>query len=191
VVQFVATQLGVRPEALEEYGRRRATVAEHFVEVQAHLGFRRASVEDKRELTSWLVDRALEHDRPTLLLELACDRLRRSKVTRPALNRLERIVARARVRARRETYRLVAPLLTPTCRAVLDALLVADEETGRTPLSWLRQDVTRSTPPLPFPSTAPGRGCAETNAPQWGQSLKRSGHRMRTSPSRHGQRRKT
>jgi TnpA family transposase len=146
VVQFVAEQLGVRPEVLKEYGRRRPTVAEHYVQVQAHLGFRRPSTADKGELTSWLVERALEHDRPTLLLELACDRLRRAKVTRPALNRLERIVGTARARARRETYRLVSPLLTPARRATLDALLVADEETGRTPLSWLRQDVTRSTP---------------------------------------------
>jgi len=146
VVEFVAAQLGVRPDALKDYGGRRATVAEHYVDVQAHLGFRRSSATDKRDLTTRLAERALEHDRPILLLELACDRLRAAKIVRPALNRIERIVGTARALARRETYRLVTPLLTPERREMLDALVVADDESGRSPLSWLRQDATRSSP---------------------------------------------
>jgi hypothetical protein len=39
--------------------------------------------------------------------------------------------------------------ITPTRRKMLDALLVADTKTGRTPLSWLRQDMTRSSPMTP------------------------------------------
>jgi hypothetical protein len=133
VVESVAGQLGVPAAAMKDYGGRRATVAEHLV--QAHLGFRRVSSTDAKELTSWLVERALEHDRSTFLLGLACDRLRMSKLVRPALNRIERIVARARRRGRRETFRRVASLLTSERRVELDALVVVDER-GRTPLAW-------------------------------------------------------
>ena len=145
VVEYVAGQLGVPAAALKDYGGRRVTVAEHLAQVQAHLGFRRVSSADVKELTSWLVDRALEHDRPTLLLGLACDRLRMSKIVRPALNRIERIVAGARRRARRETFRRLAPILTSERRAELDALVVVAEG-GRTPLAWLREGATKSTP---------------------------------------------
>jgi len=144
VVEYVAAQLGVPAAALKDYGGRRVTVAEHLAQVQEHLGFRRVSSTDAKELTAWLIERALEHDRPTLLLSLACDRLRMSKIVRPALNRIERVVARARRGARLETFRRLAPLLTPERRAKLDALVVADE--GRTPLAWLREDATKSSP---------------------------------------------
>src|SRR5262249_44555523 len=39
------------------------------------------------------------------------------------------------------------PLLTPDCMAVLDRLLVPEEETGKTPLYLLRQYATSNTPP--------------------------------------------
>ena len=132
VVDHVAGQLGVSRDGIKEYGRRRHTWVDHHLQVQAHLGFRRPLAKDKNELTRWL-------------LELACDRLRTLKIVRPALTRLERIVAGARQQARLDTYRLVSPMLTPKRRAMLDAILVADEH-GRTPLSWLRQDATRSSP---------------------------------------------
>ena len=42
-------------------------------------------------LQTWLVERALEHDQPMLLLQLACDELRRQHIVRPGLTRLERL----------------------------------------------------------------------------------------------------
>ena len=64
---------------------------------------------------------------------------------RPALNRIERVVSSARLRAQQETYRLVAPLLTPERKATLDRLLEIDDAAGLTRLAWLRQEATRST----------------------------------------------
>jgi Domain of unknown function (DUF4158) len=113
---------------------------------QSHLGFRKATEKELQELGTWLVARALEHDRPLLLLELVCERLRGARLLRPDLQTLERLVVRARQDARRETYRLLSPLLTDERKAMLDALLVADGETGRTPLAWLRQEAISSKP---------------------------------------------
>jgi hypothetical protein len=54
----------------------------HLQQVQAYLGFRKALPLDLYALIMGLVERALEHDKPTLLLQLACDELRRERIVR-------------------------------------------------------------------------------------------------------------
>ncbi|MCE7938523.1 MAG: DUF4158 domain-containing protein [Chloroflexi bacterium CFX6] len=139
VVRFLAGQIGVAPDALKLYGLRAQTRRAHFQEVQAYLGFRRATEEDLRLLTAWLVTAALEHDRPTLLFQLACERLHRDKIVRPGLTRLEKIVATAGSRAEQETFERLGPLLTEERRRQLDGLLIVDATRHLTPLVWLRQ----------------------------------------------------
>ena len=104
------------------------------------LGFRRATPLDFYALHTWLVERALEHDKPTLLLQLACEKLYREKMVRPGVTRLERLVATARDQAHDETFRRLIPLLTDERKAFLDGLLTPDPQTGRTLLSWVRQE---------------------------------------------------
>jgi Tn3 transposase DDE domain/Domain of unknown function (DUF4158) len=94
-----------------------------------------------------LGERALEHDKPSLLLQLACDKLRREQIVRPGLTRLERLVATARQSAHTETFRRLTPLLTPARATLLDALLVPDPQTGRTVLNWLRREATAASAP--------------------------------------------
>src|SRR5262249_30089587 len=88
-----------------------------------------------------------EHDKPTLLLQLACDKLRREQIVRPGLTRLERLIATAREHAHRETWQRLTPLLPPERQAFLDALLTPEADIGRTRLSWLRQEATAHTAP--------------------------------------------
>jgi hypothetical protein len=141
-VTFVAQQLGLSPGVLTAYGGRLPTRTTHFLQVQAYLGFRPALPLDFAALTAWLVERALEHDKPTLLLQLACDKLRRDQIVRPGITRLERLVATAREQAHAETFRRLTPLLTLTHQAWLDSLLVPEPSLGRTRLAWLRQEAT-------------------------------------------------
>jgi TnpA family transposase len=108
--------------------------------VRAYLGFRQATPIDLYALQTWLLARALEHDKPTLLLQLACEKLYRERIVRPGVTRLERFVATARERAHDETFRLLTPLLTDDRKTLLEGLLRSDVMTGRTPLSWLRQE---------------------------------------------------
>ena len=139
-VGYVAEQLQVPPEALAAYGARIATRTTHLHHVQRHLGFRQATPLDWYALQTWLLERALEHDKPTLLLQLVCDKLRRDHIVRPGITRLERLVATARQQAHDETWRRLAPLVPPERQTVLDGLLTPDSTTGRTPHSWLRQE---------------------------------------------------
>jgi hypothetical protein len=94
-VEHLARQLDVDPRCLGRYGKRSQTRTAHLQDVLAHLGFRKARTADLKALKVWLVERALEHDRPTLLFQLACERLRADKVVRPGLTRLERLVVAA------------------------------------------------------------------------------------------------
>ncbi len=110
------------------------------------LGFRAAGEAERRELAAWLLERALEHDRPSLLFELAADRLRAGRVARPRVTQLERLVAAVRAEATQETYRRVEHLLDPERRARLDGLLVDDAQLHRSRLSWLRQRAVAITP---------------------------------------------
>lgn len=105
-----------------------------------------AEAQTLRALLRWLTARALEHDRPSLLLQLACEKLRQDKVLRPGLSRLERLVITARNQARHETARHLAPLLTDLRRVQLDALLSPDVALGRTRLAWLQHGAVTASP---------------------------------------------
>jgi hypothetical protein len=99
-VASIADQLDLDPASLARYGLRAPTRRDHFQRVVAYRGFRKAGPEDLRSLETWLVERALEHDRPTLLLQLACERLRQEQLVRPGITSLERLVVAARTNAR-------------------------------------------------------------------------------------------
>ena len=133
-VAFVAQQLGLPPAARAAYGSRRHTRTTHLQQVQAYLGFRPALAPDGAALTTWLIERALEHDKPTLLLQLACDHLRQEQLVRPGITRVERLVATAREQAHTATFQRLTPLLTTTRQAWLDSLLVPEPGLGRTRL---------------------------------------------------------
>jgi TnpA family transposase len=146
VMAYLSQQLDVRPDVLPAYGQRAHTRRDHLQAIQVYLGFREAGPVELRALGEWLVDRALEHDRPSLLFRVACEHLHAAKIIRPGVTRLERMVATARQRAQRETLQRLAPLLTEASRTRLDRLLVPDGTTGRTPLTWLRQGAMANSP---------------------------------------------
>jgi hypothetical protein len=134
----------VAPQALTACGTRRPTRTTDLQHVQAHLRFRLATPLDMYALQTWLGERALEHDKPILLLQLACNKLRRDHIVRPGLTRLERFIATARQQAHDETWRRLTPL-TAYQYAWLDGLLQPDAQTGRTVLNWLRREETAYT----------------------------------------------
>jgi len=110
-----------------------------------HLHYRRAGTQDLAALETWPVERALEHDRPTFLLQLAAERLRWERIMRPGLTTLERIVSTARQQARKVTYEDIAHLLTTQGKQFLDDLLEVEEGGYRTSLAWLQRMPTDHT----------------------------------------------
>ncbi len=147
VVNYVACQLGVSPDDLAVYGGRSQTRTYHLQAIQAYLGFRKASESDLAALSSWLLERALEHDKPTVLLQLACDNLRAQRIVRPGLTIIEKFVTAARNQATDQVFTQLAPMLTREHRQFLDDLLVPEAITNRTSLSWLRRRATANSAP--------------------------------------------
>jgi Domain of unknown function (DUF4158) len=146
VVRFLADQLRVDPRALSAYGQRAQTRTDHFLAIQAYLGFRKPDAEERKQLARWLLDRALEHDRPLLLWQLACEKLAADKVWRPGVTVLERMIVTVRRRAEHENMRRLAVLLDDPGRSLLDGLVIPDASTGQTRLSWLRRGEVANTP---------------------------------------------
>jgi TnpA family transposase len=138
-VTFVAEQLEIDAEGLASYASRAPTRREHLRSIMAHVGFRRTGPTEREALTQWLVERSLEHDRPSSLLQLACERLYKQRLVRPAITTVERIVVEARQRAQRETYRILATSLNEEDRQRLDQLLVVGTVGGATAHAWLRR----------------------------------------------------
>ena len=95
---------------------------------------------------SQYLERALEHDKPTLLSELACEKLRTEQLVRPGVTRLERLVAETRERAQEATLHQLTPILTDDCQRFLDTLLESDVTRGMTPLAWRRRPAVSNSP---------------------------------------------
>ncbi len=120
------------------------TRRDHRVHVLDRLGWRTSGA--RKQLDEFLLARALEHDAPGVLLQLACDWLRSERVLRPPVDTLSRRVGAARDSARAETYHRLAPLLEPPRPTALDGLLDVDDELGMTRLAWMRRGATAATP---------------------------------------------
>ncbi|MDB5233227.1 MAG: Tn3 family transposase [Hymenobacter sp.] len=146
VAAFVGEQLGIAPDALASYGERAATRSEHLQLVLRHLGYRKWQPLDSPGLEAWLLERALEHDQPRLLLQAACQKLHQDRLLRPAVSVLELLVSQALLQTDAVTYQRLAPLLTPVMEAQLDALLAVDPGLRVTPHRWLCQPATANTP---------------------------------------------
>jgi len=111
-----------------------------------YLGFRRATPADLEVLIKWLMERALEHDKPTLLFQLAREKLLQERILRPGVTSLERLIVGVRQAAETETYRRLEPLLVESRRALLDTVSAVDETRGRSPLAWLQQGAVSNSP---------------------------------------------
>jgi len=102
------------PGMLSAYGGWEGrTRRNHRALLLARLGWRVSAAGDRKQLDAFLLARALEHDAPGVLLQLACDWLRNERVVRPSVDTLSRWVAAARDGARAETYHRLDSLLAP------------------------------------------------------------------------------
>jgi len=142
VVQHVADQLQLTQASLKTYAERKETRWEHYPIVLQHLDFRRSNANDKKKLVAWLGARALEHDRPSLLLQQACERFYQLRLVRPAITTMEDLVAAARGWAEKKTVEVLVHSLPKRVQKTVDILLVNDEERGMSAVTWLRRYAT-------------------------------------------------
>lgn len=108
-VSHLAGQLDVNPNVLEDYGTRQMTRSAHFQAVLDYWPFRRIQADDQEQLLTWVTERALEHDKPTLLFQIACEHLKQQQILRPGVTVVERLVVSARTQAHHESLHRLQP----------------------------------------------------------------------------------
>lgn len=123
VVGHVAQQIGVEADRINFYGERDQTRTDHQRFIEKYLGFRHPTDDDYRRVGEWLLERALEHDRPTLLLQLLCERFLSEKLVRPGFSVVERMVATARNSAEEEIFRRIETIIDEVLAKELNGLL--------------------------------------------------------------------
>ncbi len=136
IVQFVAMQLNMHPEALAEYAvRRPQTRVEHLVQIRTHLKVRPyAHTQDQPRLTDYLLTRALQRDDPAVLLEEAEEWLRDEGILFPAEAAIEKLIAQVRPQAEQQVFSAITRQLTSTQMQALENLLLREQ--GKRDQRW-------------------------------------------------------
>lgn len=137
VIAFVARQLEVEPEVLEEYGTRRATRTVHVAAVCGHLGLRALTPADEKRLDAFLHAKAAQTGRASALAEAADDWLFSEGLFRPAQDRVDRLVRHVRAEGEEGLFLQVCRQLTEEQGTRLDALCDPTGQ-GASPLALLR-----------------------------------------------------
>jgi len=136
---FVADQIGVFPESIDEYLATERNRQRHTIECQEQLGLRSFGKHAAAKLTEALLPQAMEDDRLAHLAALAMETCRQRRIISPPPLALERLCAELRHKARREMYRRLTNGLSADQRKRLDALTERRDDTSLVWLTWLRQ----------------------------------------------------
>ena len=139
LLAFVADQIGVLPESIDEYLVAERNRQRHAIECQEQLGLRPFGKRAAAELTKRLLPQAIENDRLAYLAPLVMETCRQRRIIVPSPAALERLCAELRHEARREAHRRLTEGLSAEQRKRLDALTHRREETSQSWLTWLRQ----------------------------------------------------
>ena len=122
LVSFVAEQIDVRPETIDDYLVFKQNRRRHAAELQDRLRLRPFGTRPAAELAGWLLPRAIENDRLSDLAELVMEECRQRRIVVPPPRRLERLCIDLRYQARREIERRLTGGLSAEQRRRLDAL---------------------------------------------------------------------
>ncbi len=146
VIEYVSSQIGTAAAPIKFYAERDATRTVHQRAIEEYLGFRLPTETDLQSVGEWLTERALEHDRPTVLLQFLCGRFLAERLVRPGFSIVERMVAAARKAAEEEVFRRIESIIDVHLVKDLDELLLAEQPNRPTPLALLRQSATSNSP---------------------------------------------
>jgi TnpA family transposase len=128
VITYLATQVGVAPEAYLQYAWQGRTIEYHRAQIREALGFRESTVADAEEVTAWLVEQVLprEHHEERLR-DMAYQRFRALHLEAPTPARITRLIRSARHTFEQRLYETTLARLPKETQTALDALLEAEE----------------------------------------------------------------
>ena len=131
LISFVAEQIDVRPESIDDYLISGQNRRRHAAELQDRLRLRPFGRRPASELASSLLRHAMESDRLVVLAGLVIQECRQRGIVVPSPRSLERLCVDLRHQARREIERRLTGGLLAEQRRRLDALTERRAEGGR------------------------------------------------------------
>jgi TnpA family transposase len=146
VIEFLKEQLALNQTLdIRYYAERRQTRTDHIKAIEKHLGFRPTDSAYKKSLQAWLLNRALEHDRPLLLFQFTAEKMKQDKRTRYGLWKMEKLISNAREQAKQAIHDSLKPYLNQDQKDALDKLLTVEND-QITELNWLSRKATSHSP---------------------------------------------
>jgi len=142
-LRFLCEQTETEPHELLPYGERSQTRSAHLALVREHLDFRPWDPSQATTLGAWLAERALEHERPSVLMSLACEHLRARRIVRPSIAVLSRMIGTAREGSHEAVLERLSSQLGERRCVELDALLEVDPGRSVSEIVWLRAPIGR------------------------------------------------
>jgi TnpA family transposase len=142
-LRFLCQQTQTEPHEVLPYGERDQTRSDHLALAREHLDFRPWDNEVAVAIRDWLAERAVEYERPSVLMSLLGEHLRAQRVVRPSVWVLARLIGGARDAAHATVLARLGEQLRPARCAELDRLLEVDLGRKVSEIVWLRTPIGR------------------------------------------------
>lgn len=146
LIDWMAHQTQVAPDAITDYTKRGATRSEHRCVAAAHLDLRSFTNRDLQDAKTAAAAAAFATDDGVRIMEGLLAHLRGRRMILPSEDVLERIGIAGRARARRLAAAALVAKLDADHLDTLDRLLEVDPDRGTSDLAWLR-DIPESPSP--------------------------------------------
>lgn len=139
VVEFLAAQLGAKPEELLTYAAREATRRDHLIALRRIYGYKMFSGRYARDFKEWLCREAEEARSNEDIVRRFVDRCRETQTILPAVSTIERLCADALVAAERRIETRIARRVEGEMRKRMIAMLTETMPGNISRLVWLRK----------------------------------------------------
>ncbi len=129
VISFVASQVGVVPEAYLQYDWNGRAIKDHRAEIRELLGFRESTVVDAEQMQQWLLKEVLpqEHQEDRLR-EQAYHWFQHLHLEAPTPDRIVRLIRSATQTFEQQFYESTLARLPEASQTALEALLSIEEQ---------------------------------------------------------------
>ncbi|MEC1158923.1 MULTISPECIES: Tn3 family transposase [Bacillaceae] len=136
IIDFIAKQLKVHPAMFDLYSWSSRTLTNHRNEIRKLYGFREVTIQDEKEITTWLQGKVLDYAHEfEPLKETVYSEFRRKKIEPLTDDQIERVVKSAVWNQEQQFYKETYQKLSPITLSRMDALMeswvdMENDETG-------------------------------------------------------------
>ncbi len=128
VLNYLTSQIGQGASFKVNAPSRRMTYSEQCQEIIQHLGFRRPSIEDQNDLSSWLIEKAEDEIKADRLIEMAEEWLLDQRIVLPTKKVLKRLVGTILSQSSQGWFNLIYQKISEQTREHLDLLTLTSPE---------------------------------------------------------------